>query len=178
MGVAEYHHLRFFLGENLLEAFEVHRIERPFAGVVLNQGIFHDHATVALGHQTEGMIDRGLYDNLVTGFGEEVQRVSDAADHTGNERQLAAVGLQTMPVVKPLNDRLPVGVGGCGVTIDAVGETLCQRLFDFRTDIKIHVGYPKREKIVSAEIFLKAVEFHAICPRSVTGNVKIIFCHW
>ena len=149
---AEYHHFHgSFGGQQAVQTIEVH--------LSVLQGVAQHYAAVALRHVGERMVDGRLHYYLVAGLGEEVYGKSDAPYDAGNEAYPVALYLPAVLLEEPvLYGWLHLGRLGI-IAVDARVDIFFKFCAYTLRRAELHVGYPERGDVLSAEQSLKSLIF-------------------
>ena len=103
------------------------------------------------------MVNGRLDYDMIAAVGEIVDRQAQAFHHTRDETQFFAGDFKIVAVMLPIDDGVPIGVGGGAVAKDGVVEAVAQSGSDFRAHGKIEVGNPERCYVVAAKHLVESV---------------------
>ena len=104
------------LSDDSAQPFEVHAV----CLAIEKERIFDYLAAVAFDNSTEGSVDGWLNDNSVALAGEVIDCQRYAFDNSGNESEFAALDAEVVAAFVPVDDGLPVAVGGFEIAQDGV----------------------------------------------------------
>ena len=147
MRIAENHHFGLLARYHLFKAFKVHAVVLS----VEKQRIFHYFAAISLHYCTERGINRRLDHNPLTLFGKIIYRIGKTFHYPWNKRQLVARNQKTMATVIPIDNRLPIAVGGFGITQNRMRQTFKKCFRNLWAYGKIKVGNPQWSEIMTTE---------------------------
>ena len=107
------------------------------------QRVLHHHAVVTLDGETEGMVDRGLDDDLVARIGKHVDGHADALDDAGDVGDPLTLYLPTVVAFDPTGHGVPIVLGVEGVAIDRIGHALLESVDHETWSLEVHVSHPE-----------------------------------
>ncbi len=157
---------------HIKQPVKVHRI---LSGAVDSQRIVHRAAPVALYHRTERVIDRRLYHYGIAGFRKVIDAKAQPLFKSGQKGDFVMRHLPPMASVEPRRYAFPEIVRRRGIAQHGMVEALTQSVDDTRTSLKIHVGYPKRQKVLPSELGLHFLQLRSACVVAVHYTIKIIY---
>ena len=136
--VAEHHHLGFVLGHHAAQPVEVHAV----ALAVEYERVFDYFAIVSFDNGAERRIYRRLNHNTVALAGEEVDSQGYAFHHARHEGKLVAGYGEAVAAQVPVDNRLPVALGGLRVAEHRVCQTAAEGSRYFGAYREVEVGNP------------------------------------
>ena len=173
VGVRKYEQAALFVAD-CLEVFEIHRIA---AVCVLYERVVHDFATVALGYETERMIDRRLDYNLLVRLQEGIDNHSYTLHYAGDVTEPFPLHLPSVMLQYPLLNHRPVVGRLYRVAEYGMLQTLAQGLDNERRGFEVHIRNPEGQEIRLAVAGLERVGLEGACPPSLYLSVEIVFHH-
>jgi len=123
----------------------------------------------------EGVVDWGLYDDLVAGVAVGLDAVVEAGDDAGaGEDPVALDALPGVAFGHPVDHAVVVAVGAAGVAVDWVGGALLYGGDYLGGAGEVHVGYPHGEDVVVSAHLLGVAPLAGACSHPVYYSVEVI----
>lgn len=139
--------------------------------------IVNNLAVHAFRDNTERVVNRWLDNNFVARLGEALQNETDSLYDTGDITKPFTLDFPVMFIMYPLDNTIIIRVRIVCVPENLVFTTFLDRIHNKVRCPEIHVGYPKRHKVLIAETFFQVVELDAVRTPALDDLVKIVLFH-